>query len=154
MIDAEVVEAHACPDQVTSAVKSAGDWAPEYAPPPCQDAKSTLDGHSVGALVEIEVVILPICGNHHVLCRDKGRVAPNEELGGELAPLEPDTEGTRPEGDIVVGCSSLGDVKVQKATTLVAQCNAQCSIHALATHIIPGWQGRVCLVVGVEHRVH
>lgn len=54
-VDAVVVQTHSCANERCAASEPDLEWPPENPPAPDQDAKSTLNGHSVRTVVEVEV---------------------------------------------------------------------------------------------------
>mmetsp|Transcript_52723 Transcript_52723/g.115009 ORF Transcript_52723/g.115009 Transcript_52723/m.115009 type:complete len:80 (+) Transcript_52723:389-628(+) len=52
-INAEIVQAHACSNQLGSAIKANGKRPPEYPKPPDQNPKCTLNWHAIGALLKV-----------------------------------------------------------------------------------------------------
>ena len=85
LIDAEVVQPHECEHERGAPIKPYCERSPEDTPATHQNPKGALDGHAIGGLVVVEVVVLRQPGwANHGGARAERRVPVDEVRGGQI----------------------------------------------------------------------
>ena len=94
LIDAKVVQAYACTDKCCTTVKANLQWAPQDTPACNDDAKGALNGHPVGALMEVKGIVLRMPGGSDDGVRQgEGCVRVDEEGRRQLSEFDLRTQG-------------------------------------------------------------
>ena len=127
LINAKVVEAHEGHNEGCAALKGHGQRAPEHPPTTHQDAKSALDGHAIGALIEVKVIERSIAGGRddHTATKGKGRITIQKEGCRQVTPFNALSQICGLKSSSIVSAGGMADVNPCKTAVVIADGNGK-----------------------------